>query len=494
MKLPLRILASHWRILVLAALAALRLIAAATIPLSADEAYYRVWAHALAFGYPDHPPMVAIMIRAGIAIAGDTQLGIRLLGPIAALLGSLLLVQAGVYLAESHGATAMQARQAGWRAAWLLNATLLCNAGAVIMTPDTPLLLGWTGCLAAIARAIRTGRASWFLAGGACAGLSMDSKYTAGLLAPALLAWLIAVPEARPLLRRWQPYAGAALAIALFAPVFAWNAAHHWASFARQGGRGQDFHLARAGQYLAELLGAQLGLATPLLAIVFCVGVVRCARNGAWRRPASGLLLAVTALPALVFLQHALGGRVQANWPGVIYPSAALAAALTLVPFWRASALLGAALSVAILLQAAAAPFALPRRLDFTLIRLAGWDDLARAADRARAACGAGFIAADEYGLASELAFHLSAPVLAVGARWSDVALPRAAPGTPSGLLVRSDREAGGPDSAIWPGAAAIGTARRARAGITAETYTLYCVRVPVRAAMALLPPGLAAD
>jgi len=39
---------------------ALRLVVAASIPLVPDEAYYWVWSRALAPGYPDHPPMVAL--------------------------------------------------------------------------------------------------------------------------------------------------------------------------------------------------------------------------------------------------------------------------------------------------------------------------------------------------------------------------------------------------------------------------------------------------
>ena len=48
----------------LAALTALRLIVAAATPLAPDEAYYWVWSRALAPGFLDHPPMVALWIRA----------------------------------------------------------------------------------------------------------------------------------------------------------------------------------------------------------------------------------------------------------------------------------------------------------------------------------------------------------------------------------------------------------------------------------------------
>jgi 4-amino-4-deoxy-L-arabinose transferase-like glycosyltransferase len=480
-----------WGVLALALATLLRVAAAAFIPLSADEAYYRVWARALAPGYLDHPPMVALWIWAGTALAGDTALGIRLLGPLSLLAGSMLLVVAGRDLALASGADPEAARQVGRRAAWLLNGTLLCNAGAVIMTPDTPLLLFWTASLAAVARALRTGEANWFLAAGLAAGLALDSKYTAFLLAPALLAWLLAVPSCRVFLSRWPLYAGAFLALALFSPVLAWNAAHHWVSFARQGGREADFRLTEAGRHLAELFGSQIGLATPLLFAVFSVGLWRCARRGAWRRPASGLVASVTILPALVFLQHALGDRVQANWPSVLYPGAALAAALALVPLWRPAVACGAIISACLYLQAAAAPVVLPRRVDFTLIRLAGWEALARASDQARLAQGAGFLAADEYGLAAELAFQVATPVLGVAPRWAYFALPPPPAGGETGILVRSDRERGAPDPARWPGAVPVGGAERARHGVVAERYRLYRVTLPRGVPAVVLPKKL---
>ena len=71
---------------------------AATTPLSPDEAYYWVWSHALAPGYLDHPPMVALWIRLGTLLLGDTTLGVRLLAPLAAALGSILLAQSARHL------------------------------------------------------------------------------------------------------------------------------------------------------------------------------------------------------------------------------------------------------------------------------------------------------------------------------------------------------------------------------------------------------------
>ena len=56
------------------------------LELTFDEAYYTLWSRSLSFGYLDHPPMVALLIRASTALFGDSELGVRAL--------SLLLVGA----------------------------------------------------------------------------------------------------------------------------------------------------------------------------------------------------------------------------------------------------------------------------------------------------------------------------------------------------------------------------------------------------------------
>ena len=41
-----------------------------------DEAYYWVFAHYLDWGYFDHPPMIAVLIKMGTALFGG-ELGVR---------------------------------------------------------------------------------------------------------------------------------------------------------------------------------------------------------------------------------------------------------------------------------------------------------------------------------------------------------------------------------------------------------------------------------
>ncbi len=488
----------------------LRLLLAAFVPLAPDEAYYWVWSHDLQPGYLDHPPMVALWIRAGTALLGETPLGIRLLGPLSVALGSVLLARAAAALFPDRPGSGP------WAAA-LLNATLALGVGAVVMTPDTPLLFFWTLALWALARLHRDGNANWWLVVGLAAGLALASKYTAVLLGLGVLLWLLLSPPARRWLACWQLWAGGALALALFAPVVAWNAANDWASFAKQGGRAGGVEAAGGGpglRYLGELIVGQIGLATPLVFALCIAGTAAALRRAAWpgsreerRRDSPGasaaLLLAALILPgALLFLWQSLGSRVQGNWPAILYPSAGIAAACLLVgPRWqrlRAPAVaLGAALTALVYLQAVAAPLPLPRRNDPTLARLGGWEEFAAAVETARAAAGAAFVAAEEYGLASELAFRLppGVTVVAMDARWRRFSLPAPPPPGVTGLLVRSERRGEGPP--LWPGAAPLGTTLvRARRGVEAERYRLWRVETAADDAMppaARLPrPGAA--
>ena len=276
----------------------------------------------------------------------------------------------------------------------LLNASLLLGVGTVIMTPDSPLLFFWTATLWAMARIAAGGSGLWWLVAGVAGGLALDSKYTALFLWVGVGLWLLAVPAVRPWLRRWQPWAACVIGLVLFTPVLAWNVAHGWAGFARQGGRVNDWHPARAIGFLAELLGGQIGLATPLVWVLCMAGLgVSIAR--AWRRrdPGWSLLVALSLPPIVVFVQHAIGDRVQGNWPAIIYPALAVAAGgMALRPRWPIGAsALGFAITAVAYLQALAHLIPLPPRLDPIALRLAGWDGLAAEVEGARVAAQRGF-------------------------------------------------------------------------------------------------------
>src|SRR5438128_7012155 len=207
--------------LVILALVALRLVAAAWTPLTFDEAYYWMWSKHLAGGYYDHPPMVAVVIRLGTLIAGDTEFGVRLVSILLVLPVSWAIYQAGAILFGS--------RRVAASSAILLSITLMAAVGTMIVTPDAPLLVASSLLLFALAKVLHTGQGVWWLAVGAAAGCALLSKYTALFFGPAILIWLVAVPKLRHWLISPWLYFGRLVALLLFAPVILWNADHHWA-------------------------------------------------------------------------------------------------------------------------------------------------------------------------------------------------------------------------------------------------------------------------
>jgi 4-amino-4-deoxy-L-arabinose transferase-like glycosyltransferase len=444
----------------LLALTAFRLILAAILPLAPDEAYYWLWSRHLQAGYFDHPPMVALWIRAGTDLAGQTPLGIRLLGPLSGAVGSLLVWSAGRDLLDND--------RAGLIAAALLNATIMVGVGAIIMTPDTPLFFFWTAAVAAAGRLIATRDSRWWLVIGLAAGAALLSKYTALLLVAGIGLWLLTRRDGRAMLRTVWPWAGLGLAFLVFLPNLIWNAEHGWVSFFKQGSRVTHFDVDRAAQFFAELVASQIGLATP---IIFALGVAGLWRLAGRRDPAVSLLLWLSALPAAVFLEHVLSDRVQSNWPAVIYPAACLAAGGLLAArgrAWLAPALLsGFALTALVYAQALAGLVPIPPRHDPAALQLAGWRGVAAAVQAHPAA----FYTSDEYGPAAELAFFLPSDVVAefgggFDRRWDFLGLPvlNVPAGTPGILVTRR---------ADTPCPVLLGTVTRARGGGIVATYRL---------------------
>jgi 4-amino-4-deoxy-L-arabinose transferase-like glycosyltransferase len=396
---------------VIGVLLLLRLVLAATSNLSEDEAYYWLWSTSLAAGYYDHPPMVAYWIRAGTAIFGDTAFGVRFVGFLSALGSSYLLYRASLSLFRDA--------QAALLCVLWLNATLLCNAAAIVATPDTPLAFFATLTLFALARLIETGRGAWWLGVGVALGLAFMSKYTAALLLPGVFIWLLATAEGRRWFARPEPYAGAAIAAAVAAPVFWWNYAHDWASFAKQAHHSVSDKPASAIASIGELLGGQAGLATPLI-FAFCVfGSFFALRRGWKKRDARWLLLGGAAAPVLVFfLVHSASHRIQANWPGFVYPAAILAGVhgfLALsreraVAEWTRTAFrlapwLGAAVTLVAFLQLGLGVVPIEAGKDPTA-RLKGWEKLGADVSAIADAQGAASILTNRYASTGELAFY----------------------------------------------------------------------------------------
>jgi 4-amino-4-deoxy-L-arabinose transferase-like glycosyltransferase len=468
-------------VLTIVALVVLRLVAAAFTPLTFDEAYYWMWSKHLAFGYYDHPPMVAFVIRLGTMIAGDTELGVRLASILLALPMSFAVFRAAAILFGGDRVAAT--------ATILLNVTLMTAVGTLIVTPDAPLLVASSFVLFSLAKVLETGRGGWWLAVGAAVGAALLSKYTALFFGPAILIWLVSVPKLRGWLRSPWPYLGGLVALALFTPDILWNADHHWVSFIKQMGRAriEDFRPA----FIAELIPTQIAFATPLVFILGAMGLHALAWRNAGSVAARMLINSMFWTIVAYFVWHSLHARVEANWFAPVYPAFAIAAAVAahstpwdqrarrLADFClRWASPVGIAMFALLIVQANTGWLSGYRR-DSTVRSVGvGWRELAAGIEAVRVRTGATCVLAPDYGTTGWLAFYLPKGDCVVQPtqriRW--VNMPEPDPGLLAGKLLYVDevRPGGRPDlTDAFKHVERVAELKRVRGPLTIETYGL---------------------
>ena len=230
--------------------AALRLMWAASLGPGNDEAYHYLFTVYPDWSYFDHPPMLAVVEAAGIALAGGS------VSPLSLRLGFIALFAGSTWL-MARLASRFYGERAGILAAFALNVTAYhSGAAGVFALPDGPLLFFWLLTLDRLAVALQVSGKSagssslgaWAWVGVAWGG-ALLSKYHAAFLPAGALLYLAVEPSARNWVRRPGPYLACVIGILVFAPVIIWNATHHWASFAFQGSRavGSGFRLDTLG-------------------------------------------------------------------------------------------------------------------------------------------------------------------------------------------------------------------------------------------------------
>ena len=217
--------------------AALRVAFASVIGLGVDESYMVVGARSLQLSYFDHPP-IAWWLTWGAAHLGAGEADVAVRAPF------VLLFAVSTWLMYRLGETLFSPRAGLWAAVALnLSPVFGVTTGSWVL-PDGPLDCALLAAMLCLTRALASSGWRWWIGVGVCAGLALLSKYTAVLYVAGVGVYLLTQGGDRRSLARWQPYAAALIAAAMFAPVLVWNAEHHWVSFAFQGGRAESlgFH------------------------------------------------------------------------------------------------------------------------------------------------------------------------------------------------------------------------------------------------------------
>lgn len=289
-----------------------KLALAASVPLFPDEAYYWVWSHHLQLSYFDHPPFVAWLFWLGQSLES---------------FGSLVRVPAvlfghftGIFWFLALKKFLNPERLKWWALLFALQP--LTGAGAILVTPDLPLMFFWALSFYLMVLLLETRKPRYALALGLSLGLGFCSKYMIVLFLPCAALWML---FERVSIRHWVLWTACLLPGLLLGsfPVWWWNLKHQWISFLFQmdHGLGRDpYELDWTLSYIA----GEIGLIFPTL-------VWMIARNRpTWK--SAGLWL-MAFVPLLFFLCTSFKSRPEINWPIMAFPALIALATISAVRF-----------------------------------------------------------------------------------------------------------------------------------------------------------------
>jgi 4-amino-4-deoxy-L-arabinose transferase-like glycosyltransferase len=243
-----------------------------------DELYLLAAGRHLALGYVDQPPFVALLARGLTAAVGEHLWALRLVAGAAH--AALVVVIAAIAAALGGGRRAVV--MAGLAASLL---PVFVEAGSRLGSLSL-VLLWWGLAVLALVHLLGGGDRRWWLAVGLSLGLGLDTSRLGALVAVGVVAGLASVPAARHHLRsRWW-WAGMALALVLWIPNVAWQAAHGW-PLVDTGPRGAW----AGGDGPAGFVVRQLVMAGPVGLVLAGAGLA-----WAWRHPPWRVLVVVVAV------------------------------------------------------------------------------------------------------------------------------------------------------------------------------------------------------
>jgi len=284
----LKFLRNNLRALFYIAWFLLNLIQSATTGLLDDEAYYWAYSRFLDWGYFDHPPMIAAMIRIGFAVFPN-EFGVRLL---VVLMSTATLWMIDRLLVNRDD-----------KLFYSLAASLfLLQVGSIIAVPDLPLMF----FIALFFTIYRNFLTEASLKNGLFLGLAMAcmlySKYHG------ILIIFFTLLSNLKLIRQWQAWLAAVVGTALFFPHLVWQYNHGFPSV--------SFHLFERNaisyqfEFTLQYVLSQLLLTGPLIGWLVLYAAFRKKPGDLFEKSLKWTTVGIFAL----FLVATIKGRAEANW------------------------------------------------------------------------------------------------------------------------------------------------------------------------------------
>ncbi|MBX2877521.1 MAG: glycosyltransferase family 39 protein [Saprospiraceae bacterium] len=272
----------------------LNIIQAAFLPLDPDEAYYWMYAQQLDWGYFDHPPMVALLIKLGSSCLG---------GPLGVRLGSILIFAATLY-----GLWVLVGKPTERKP--LLEFLLLASAMPILQlygfvaTPDSPLLLFTVLFFLTYKSFLEKDSWANTIALGLIMALLLYSKYHG-----VLIIFFTVLSNLR-LLTNPKFYLAGILGASLYFPHLYWQYMHDFPTFRYHlGGRNDTYELKYTFNYLLN----QLLIFSPLL-LPFIIKVFRKKPQDTLERTFFFVCFGFWAF----FFYSTFKGHVEPQWTAIL--------------------------------------------------------------------------------------------------------------------------------------------------------------------------------
>ncbi len=269
---------------------AVKVALAAELGLFGDEAFYWQCSQRLAFAYADHPPITALLIRAGTELVGDTPLGVRLLFLLMGAFFPLVIYFLAHPLVGDPNATL---------AAFCSIAVPGLAHMGVAAVPDVPLLFFSALYLLACERATRTDAWRWWILAGLSGALGLATHYRFVLAPVAAALFVFMTPAGRRQLRNPRLWASVALLCLGLLPSIAYNLLNAFEPLRYYLGSRHGTELRLVAP--AVFVGIQVGIASPLLFVAFLAALKGLVRRSVKGDDRAQLLATFALVPLGVF-------------------------------------------------------------------------------------------------------------------------------------------------------------------------------------------------
>lgn len=210
---------NRWVALIALALFAIHFTLGSRYGIFRDELYYFACGDHLAWGYVDHPPLIALVARLSRAAFGHWLPGLRLTPALCA--AATVLLAAEIARAMRGGVFA----QVAAALAVAIAPAYLVIGGFLSMNCFEPVV--WSLGALLVMHAVAGGRPGAWVWFGVVCGIGLLAKHSTLFFGAAIAAGLLVTSQRRWLATR-GPWIAVAIAALLFAPNVAWEIAHGW--------------------------------------------------------------------------------------------------------------------------------------------------------------------------------------------------------------------------------------------------------------------------